>query len=620
MTSLCFSVTSRTALKALETAIYNTAILRESGREGTFVFKAGDYATRITDDAQEGIYIKATDTASSVGAWVREFSGPAQIEWFGAIADGTTDNETALEAAFKIGGKYGVALTAGPGTFLFSNTVSWAVSSRFNFSTTAGTIFKASSSIPADDKMFLPSAASGASFVWQGGKIDGSSQPARVSGAPDMLYIADSDFESVLIDDVWFYNNADRSGTAGDSSLFIAECDDIIVSRCRFQGAVDSGLYVSGNSAQTTGRRCIIENNTFYACEVGYIAKRSFEDQVFSDNIVSQCTYGVVIGGEADTTLLPGKKAVIVGNLIRESTNCIVIRAADGTVCVGNRIEDYGLDDTLTPAVGHGISIEGSGKCNISGNVLVYTSARTPHASSRAINLTRFTWNSIDYECTYNLISGNVIDKAATALREGAGAPNNNLFFDNSITNVTTRLTIVGANTIFRDTDPVNPRTHLRLGASGGTATAGVHELLENDTAHLSQVLLPNTAAWTLLMGDSDSATVARMAYSHVDNVWLWRAGGSGNVLFIAATYLEMQSGMEIRHSGSVVVDKSRGLRLPSYTAANIAAIGNAVNTADKAAGKMVWDTTNNRVMVASGSTAASAWYVADASANVVPA
>lgn len=62
------------------------------------------------------------------------------------------------------------------------------------------------------------------------------------------------------------------------------------------------------------------------------------------------------------------------------------------------------------------------------------------------------------------------------------------------------------------------------------------------------------------------------------------------------------------------------GLVLPSATAASIAAIGNAINTTNKAIGEVVFDTTNNRLMVASGTAAASPWYVADGSASVTPA
>jgi hypothetical protein len=62
------------------------------------------------------------------------------------------------------------------------------------------------------------------------------------------------------------------------------------------------------------------------------------------------------------------------------------------------------------------------------------------------------------------------------------------------------------------------------------------------------------------------------------------------------------------------------GLVLQSIAAADIAAVANAINTANKVAGKIVYDTTNNRIMVASGALAASPWYVADGSASVTPA
>jgi hypothetical protein len=54
-------------------------------------------------------------------------------------------------------------------------------------------------------------------------------------------------------------------------------------------------------------------------------------------------------------------------------------------------------------------------------------------------------------------------------------------------------------------------------------------------------------------------------------------------------------------------------------TAANIAAVGNAINTAGKYKGKLVWDTTNTRMMRASGSAAADPWVVIDGSASVTP-
>lgn len=64
------AVASRTALKALNTTVYTSAVLMETGYEGLFVFKSGNYSARHTDDA-EYTYIKADAIATSSGAWVR---------------------------------------------------------------------------------------------------------------------------------------------------------------------------------------------------------------------------------------------------------------------------------------------------------------------------------------------------------------------------------------------------------------------------------------------------------------------------------------------------------------------------------------------------------------------
>jgi hypothetical protein len=81
---------------------------------------------------------------------------------------------------------------------------------------------------------------------------------------------------------------------------------------------------------------------------------------------------------------------------------------------------------------------------------------------------------------------------------------------------------------------------------------------------------------------------------------------GTSAVLATAQTFLAQQT-------------LTSGLVLQSATSASIAAVANAINTTSKAIGKVVFDTTNNRLMVASGTAAASPWYVADGSASVTP-
>jgi hypothetical protein len=57
----------------------------------------------------------------------------------------------------------------------------------------------------------------------------------------------------------------------------------------------------------------------------------------------------------------------------------------------------------------------------------------------------------------------------------------------------------------------------------------------------------------------------------------------------------------------------------PEETATNIADVSHAINTANKFAGKTVWDSTNTRMMRARDATAAGVWDVIDGSASVTP-
>ena len=58
----------------------------------------------------------------------------------------------------------------------------------------------------------------------------------------------------------------------------------------------------------------------------------------------------------------------------------------------------------------------------------------------------------------------------------------------------------------------------------------------------------------------------------------------------------------------------------PTATATEIADIADAVNTSGKFEGQLIWDTTNKRMLRASGSAAGDDWEVVDGSAQVTPA
>lgn len=68
-------------------------------------------------------------------------------------------------------------------------------------------------------------------------------------------------------------------------------------------------------------------------------------------------------------------------------------------------------------------------------------------------------------------------------------------------------------------------------------------------------------------------------------------------------------------------VDATAGyIQLRTATAAEIAAKANAVNTSGKAAGTIVFDTTNSKIKVATGATDVSTWVDAAGTNAVTPA
>ncbi|MQB43393.1 hypothetical protein DXT94_15825 [Rhizobium sp. ICMP 5592] len=98
---------TRTALKAIDTTKVTAAFLRESGREGQFLWLAGDFSARIAADTQEGIYVKANAVAATAGAWARVYHGDINVKWFGAVGDGAAADNVAIQAAVDLCGFLG---------------------------------------------------------------------------------------------------------------------------------------------------------------------------------------------------------------------------------------------------------------------------------------------------------------------------------------------------------------------------------------------------------------------------------------------------------------------------------------------------------------------------------
>lgn len=97
-----FCVANRAALKSVSSSAEPVVTLaNEGGRNGTFIWTAGNFLSQIATDTGEGIYIKANAVAATSGAWVRNHSGVLNLKWFGIIGDGVADDTAAVQAAVE---------------------------------------------------------------------------------------------------------------------------------------------------------------------------------------------------------------------------------------------------------------------------------------------------------------------------------------------------------------------------------------------------------------------------------------------------------------------------------------------------------------------------------------
>jgi hypothetical protein len=145
---------------------------------------------------------------------------------------------------------------------------------------------------------------------------------------------------------------------------------------------------------------------------------------------------------------------------------------------------------------------------------------------------------------------------------------------------------------------------------------------LSSAIADNQEILIFSTQAVTTLTLAGNGATIVgaatgisqngavRFKYNMLANTWyvVDANNTSGQAMLATAQTFTAQQTL------------TSGLVLQSAAAASIAAVANAINTANKVTGKCVFDTTNNRLMISSGSAAASAWFIADGSGSVVPA
>jgi len=385
------------------------------------------------------------------------------VKYYGAKGDGINDDKAAITAAITAVQQQdgGGVLYFPQGVYLISGTVFITLAAaNLALVLDPGAVIKAGPNFPWNAKgIQIISPASNlpaeCCFTFRGGKIDGRAmRPVQAGFAADLLYFAPSvpgDGSSLVTRanfiDTEFITNDTPSGDAGDSHLFVAGASNIIISGCRFRGATDSAIYLSGDSSQTYGENVLIEGCFFDNNAVGITSKRQFKRTTVIGNFFKRCTTAVATA-EADGFRLPGFATTVADNSFDLCGRCIEIRWCDSAVVSGNRITDFGIARDGFIFTEDAIKLSGSSHCAVTGNTIATTNI-TPTSGIKALHCTPYTVNGTSRDSTYNLFAGNVVNiPSGFNIVEEDANQDNNYFINNRFSGAATGITISGANSV----------------------------------------------------------------------------------------------------------------------------------------------------------------------------
>lgn len=324
------SVATRTDLKALDTTVTKSIILREGGREGVFVWLVGDYSAQVTADPQEGVYIKADAIATTLGVWARVYDRLLTSFFGGSPSATATANVTAFQAAITYAEIYTGALHIPSGSYSFD----------------AGLVIAATINLTGDgmNKSVMTFTHSGASTYGLKIEPDGRTNNNTFSSWSGFMVVASSASYGIWIN---------LTGSEYLSN-FTMERVYTIGSQ---QGLRANGTGITGGLFSCTFRRCWFANGVNMT-NVG-------DSITILENTINGNGIGIFI------TLISGARQLIIrNNNITTLAECIYTLGVVGAQIESNWMETPSYLGSYTGASGSICYISGSTNTRVYGNTI----------------------------------------------------------------------------------------------------------------------------------------------------------------------------------------------------------------------------------------------------------
>lgn len=296
--------------------------------------------------------------------------------------------------------------------------------------------------------------------------------------------------------------------------------------------------------------------------------------------------------GDGGSPAVPIASVAAIGNIIKRCGRAgILHQSANWATTIGNTVIDCNTTNQTSLDASVGISFFGVRDGLVEANTVMNTAGGsvTGSISGNTLTVSSVTSGGLSPLC---VISGSGVTTGTTVLRQISGTSGGAGDYEVSVSQTVSSTTITVAGGLMKYGIGCSTATNrLRVGRSNtiiGMVTAPTINLLDG---------IPTTG---------------RMSAGQ--EIYRWGALTGERQTFVATSTGEMGTG-----SPASFADGPRIGSPETATAANLALIGNAINTTNKYRGKVVIDTSNNRLVYASAAGASAAWYVVDGSASITP-